>query len=217
MYNLLLLLKKYRKCPALRTHTHNYSHLHSFDNEPLWIAGWPVAKCRRRQRWRPFGFVVVFRDVVFHVEAGRGPGGHHVLQHLHLFSGWGKQQFFIFDLLIFSGWEEKKLNLCKNFTMLYKTLYKSHHHLENVEFFIQWTCNWTSKNLFWVFTHLISLSVEALAFANLATTCGPSNQSWALSVFLNFFTNKKWFFAFFIKLIWLGVGFLNRTGAEIGY
>ena len=42
-------------------------------------------------------------------------------------------------------------------------------------------------------------------------------QSWALSVFLNFFTNKKWFFAFSIKLIWLGVGFLNRTGAEIGY
>ena len=43
------------------------------------------------------------------------------------------------------------------------------------------------------------------------------DQSWALSVFLKFFNNKKWFFAFFIKLIWLGVGFLNRTGAEIGY
>ena len=43
------------------------------------------------------------------------------------------------------------------------------------------------------------------------------NQSWALSVFLNSFTNKKWFFAFFFKLMWLGVGFLNRTGAEIGY
>ena len=42
-------------------------------------------------------------------------------------------------------------------------------------------------------------------------------QSWALSVFFHFFTNKKWFFAFFIKLIWLGMGFLNRTGAEIGY
>ena len=35
--------------------------------------------------------------------------------------------------------------------------------------------------------------------------------------FFNFFTNKKLFFVFFIKLIWLGVGFLNRTGAEIGY
>ena len=34
---------------------------------------------------------------------------------------------------------------------------------------------------------------------------------------LNFFTNKKWFFAFFTKLIWQGVGFWNRTGAEIGY
>ena len=44
-----------------------------------------------------------------------------------------------------------------------------------------------------------------------------SAQSWALSVFLIFFTSKKWYFAFFIKLIWLGVGFLNRTGAEIGY
>ena len=42
------------------------------------------------------------------------------------------------------------------------------------------------------------------------------SQSWALDVFLNFFNNKKWFFAFFIKLTWLGVGFLNRTGAEIG-
>ena len=37
-----------------------------------------------------------------------------------------------------------------------------------------------------------------------------------LGIFL-FFNNKKWFFAFFIELIWLGVGFLNRTGAEIGY
>ena len=42
-------------------------------------------------------------------------------------------------------------------------------------------------------------------------------QSWALSVFLNFFNNKKLFFAYFIKLIWLEVGFLNRTGAEIDY
>ena len=32
-----------------------------------------------------------------------------------------------------------------------------------------------------------------------------------------FFNNKKWFFAFFIKLIWLGVGFLNMTCAEIQY
>ena len=44
-----------------------------------------------------------------------------------------------------------------------------------------------------------------------------ANQSWVLSVFFNLFNNKKWSFAFFIKLIWLGVGFLNRTGAEIGY
>ena len=29
-------------------------------------------------------------------------------------------------------------------------------------------------------------------------------QSWALSVFFNFFNNKKWIFTFFIKLIWLG-------------
>ena len=41
-------------------------------------------------------------------------------------------------------------------------------------------------------------------------------QSWALEVFFNFVTNKKWFFAFFIKLIWLEVGFLNMTGAEVG-
>ena len=43
------------------------------------------------------------------------------------------------------------------------------------------------------------------------------SQSWALQVFLYFFNNKKRFFEFVIKLIWLGVGFLNRTGAEIGY
>ena len=42
-------------------------------------------------------------------------------------------------------------------------------------------------------------------------------QSWALLVFFHFFNNKNWFFSFFIKLIWLWVGFLNRTGAEIGY
>ena len=42
-----------------------------------------------------------------------------------------------------------------------------------------------------------------------------NKQSWALSVFFNFFNSKKWFLAFFIKLIWLGVGFFNKTGAEI--
>ena len=43
-------------------------------------------------------------------------------------------------------------------------------------------------------------------------------QSWALQVFFNFFKNKKWiFFHFFKKLICLGAGFLNKTGAEIGY
>ena len=42
-------------------------------------------------------------------------------------------------------------------------------------------------------------------------------QSWALSVFFNFFIDKNWLFAFFITLIWLGVDFFNRTGAEIGY
>ena len=35
--------------------------------------------------------------------------------------------------------------------------------------------------------------------------------------FLNFFNNTKWFFAFIVKVIWLGVGFLNRTAAETGY
>ena len=65
-------------------------------------------------------------------------------------------------------------------------------------------------------------------FKRLSSTwvqCGPEayqqdsvhdNQSWALSVFLNFFNTKKWF-CIFIKLIWLGVDFLNRTGAGIGY
>ena len=35
---------------------------------------------------------------------------------------------------------------------------------------------------------------------------GGNVQSWALSVFFNLFTNIKWFFSFFIKWIWLGVG-----------
>ena len=35
-------------------------------------------------------------------------------------------------------------------------------------------------------------------------------------VFFNFSNNKKLFFAYFIKFNLLGVGFLNRTGAEIG-
>ena len=51
----------------------------------------------------------------------------------------------------------------------------------------------------------------------LAVYSTTSLQSWALSGFLNIFNNKKWFFSVFIKLIWLGVGFLNRTGVEIGY
>ena len=38
----------------------------------------------------------------------------------------------------------------------------------------------------------------------------PCTQSWALEVFFSFFNNRKWFFAFFVKLIWLGVGFLNK-------
>ena len=35
--------------------------------------------------------------------------------------------------------------------------------------------------------------------------------------FFYFFNNKKCFFAFFIMLILLGVGFLNKTCAEIDY
>ena len=47
-----------------------------------------------------------------------------------------------------------------------------------------------------------------------------SNQLSALQTleaFFIFFNNKKWLFAFFVKLILLVVGFLNRTGAKIGY
>ena len=72
-----------------------------------------------------------------------------------------------------------------------------------------WTCGFFVFNVFNVFFPFFpSSSIKTLmAF----------EQSWALSVFLNIFNNKKWFFAFFIKFIWLGMGFLNRTGAEIGY
>ena len=49
------------------------------------------------------------------------------------------------------------------------------------------------------------------------THTAPTHRNWTLSVFFNVFNNKKSFFAFFIKLIWLGVGFLSRTGAETGH
>ena len=44
-----------------------------------------------------------------------------------------------------------------------------------------------------------------------------SDQSWALSVFLNVFSYEKWFFAYFIGLTWLGAGFFNKNVAEMGY
>ena len=47
--------------------------------------------------------------------------------------------------------------------------------------------------------------------------CIPVHSPSRAGHFRYFFNNKKWFFSFFIKLVWLGVGFLNRTGAEIGY
>ena len=72
--------------------------------------------------------------------------------------------------------------------------------------------------------HIKDEDISATSYFDLKSV-GPHNaryvmlpgQSWALEVFLNFFNNKKRFFAFVIKLIWLGVGFLNMTGAEIGY
>ena len=46
------------------------------------------------------------------------------------------------------------------------------------------------------------------------------HKNWAAELgtwgIILFFNNKKWF-SIFVKLIWLGVGFLNRTDAEIGY
>ena len=36
-------------------------------------------------------------------------------------------------------------------------------------------------------------------------------------IFFFFLNNKKKIFAFCIKLNWLRLGFLNRTGGEIGY
>ena len=44
-----------------------------------------------------------------------------------------------------------------------------------------------------------------------------SSRAGHLRYFFIFSLIKNEFFAFFIKLIWLGVGFLNRTDAEIGY
>ena len=61
----------------------------------------------------------------------------------------------------------------------------------------------------------VDIHSSSSAILCLDTTAGK--QSWALSIFFIFFNNKKWYLAFFIQLIWLGVGFLNRTGAKIGY
>ena len=43
------------------------------------------------------------------------------------------------------------------------------------------------------------------------------NRAGHFRYFLIFSIIKKRCFAFFIKLIWLGVGYLNRIDAEIGY
>ena len=45
----------------------------------------------------------------------------------------------------------------------------------------------------------------------------PTYRAGHFRYFLIFSLIKNDFLHFFIKLIWLGVGFLNRTGAEIGY
>ena len=50
-----------------------------------------------------------------------------------------------------------------------------------------------------------------------STLTARSDRAGHLRYFLTFSNKKNWFFAFFIKPIWLGVGCLNRTGAEIGY
>ena len=61
-------------------------------------------------------------------------------------------------------------------------------------------------NPFWAEIEISILSKNSISQAELGTFG-----------FFNFSNNKKWVFAFFIKLIWLGEGFLNRTGAEISY
>ena len=45
----------------------------------------------------------------------------------------------------------------------------------------------------------------------------PETRAGHFRYFLVFSIIKNDLLAFFIKLIWLGVGFLNRSGAEIGY
>ena len=53
------------------------------------------------------------------------------------------------------------------------------------------------------------VSISLYTFLRPASS--SNKQSWALSVFFNFFNNKKKiYWIFFIKLISLGVGFLNR-------
>ena len=60
--------------------------------------------------------------------------------------------------------------------------------------------------------HLASFLIETRGFSHISELLrGFKRYFWI------FFNNKKWVFAFFIKLVWLGVGFFNRTGAEMGY
>ena len=45
--------------------------------------------------------------------------------------------------------------------------------------------------------------------------CQVTARAGHFRYFFYFFNKKKWFLTFFIKLIWLGLGFLNRTGVKI--
>ena len=64
--------------------------------------------------------------------------------------------------------------------------------------------------------------ITFLYFVLFCKFANGSEPRWAeyelgTSGIFKYFHSLKMIFAFFIKLNWLGVGFLNRTGAEIGY
>ena len=60
----------------------------------------------------------------------------------------------------------------------------------------------------------MNAKIKNVSFISLSAISAVWPELGTSGIFFIFSLIKNYFFAFFIKLIWLGVGLLNRTGAE---